>query len=133
MGYQCAECLKEFPSKQEYDRHMNRKKPCGQGEYCCQGCNQTYTSKRSLQIHQRTTCKGKNTAQQALELTRENESLKSRLELQQQLPVEDENVSDVASSSSLGAQMQLLHDSSVSIIDQPDFFRLWWQANPENI
>jgi hypothetical protein len=59
MLYQCNKCKKEFPTKQSYEKHLQRKNECSEEtksklenkEFCCNFCNKGFTEKKNLLRH----------------------------------------------------------------------------------
>lgn len=82
MTLECGTCAKEFQSRQDYDRHMNRKRPCGQGGFPCDGCGQKYKTQKTLDVHKKDFCKGKNNALLARELAAEVQQLRTQMGMQ---------------------------------------------------
>lgn len=85
MTWKCERCLKEFQTHRDYQRHMERKRPCKVGEFVCNECEGCFTTKRALKLHIKDYCKGRSTPLIARDLANEVEELRSQLAQQDQL------------------------------------------------
>ena len=66
MIYKCEKCNKVFNQKNDYRRHMNKKKPCLsvskiECNFTCPHCNKIYTRNDNLMRHINVFCKYSNT------------------------------------------------------------------------
>lgn len=73
--FACIKCKKEFKSKQELKRHLNRKIPCDR-KLQCKRCKKEFKTKQHLNQHinRKTNC-------EIIELKQENQLLKKDIEI----------------------------------------------------
>jgi uncharacterized C2H2 Zn-finger protein len=50
--YKCDKCQKEYYNKSDYNKHLNKIKPCGiKTDFKCDICLKIFTTKQSLDRH----------------------------------------------------------------------------------
>jgi hypothetical protein len=63
--FECEKCKKKFKYQSDYDRHLNKKSPCGEksqynlGKRTCKYCNKAFARADSLSRHMKGKCKDK--------------------------------------------------------------------------